>query len=174
MNPDRVRRIGAVVGREIREALPPFVFFLILFHLIALTKAVVLEEYSFTALRATFATVGALIVAKAILLVEALPIARLFAAQKLAQIVWKTLLFAAVALAFRVLEELVPLISKYGGVADAVRRMLDEVHWPLFWVVALWIVGSLFLYCAVAEIVRAVGSDRVRALFFAGPGEKSV
>jgi len=59
-------KMGGIAVREIREALPVTVFFLILFHMIALTKAVALDEYSITALRATAATVGALIVAKAI------------------------------------------------------------------------------------------------------------
>ena len=47
-------------------------------HMIALTKAVIVNDYSITALRATVATVGALIVAKAILVVENLPIDRFF------------------------------------------------------------------------------------------------
>ena len=165
-----MRRIGAVVVREVREAVPPFVFFLVLFHMIALTKAVLLEDYSVTALGATFATVGALIVAKAILLVEALPIARLFSARKFVQALWKTLLFAGVALLFRFLEELVPLISRSSGIVAAVERLIEEVHWPLFWVVALWIVASLFLYCMAAEIVRAVGTGKVKALLFGDPG----
>lgn len=161
-----MKRIGAIVVKEIREALPPFVFFLILFHMIALTKAVVLDDYSLTALRATFATVGALIVAKAILVVEALPLARLFPAQKLVQILWKTLLFTAVALLFRFVEELVPLVSKYGSVPAAADRAREEIHWPLFWVVGLWILGSLALYCVAAELVRAVGPERVRDALF--------
>lgn len=165
-----MNRIAAFVFREVREALPPFVFFAVLFHLIALTKAVLLEDYSVTALRATFATLGALIVAKAILIVEALPVGRLFPGRRLVQILWKTLLFACVALLFRVVEELVPLLSKYGGLAQAVRRLLDEVHWPLFGVVALWIVVSLFLYCVAAELVRALGSEKIRRVLFGGRG----
>ena len=77
-----VKKIGAVVAKEIREGLPSFIFFLFMFHMIALTKAVSLGDYSITSLRATVATVGALIVAKAVLVVEALPIARLFSADE--------------------------------------------------------------------------------------------
>jgi len=168
---EQVNRIGAIVVKEIRDALPPFVFFLILFHMIALTKAVVLEDYSVGALRATFATVGALIVAKAILVIEALPLARLRAGNRMIQLLWKTLLFAAVALAFRILEELVPLISKHGSVGAAAARMMDEVHWPLFWVVALWIFFSLFLYCVASELLRAMGPEMTRRTLFGRGGE---
>jgi hypothetical protein len=168
----RARRFGAVVVREVREALPPFVFFLVLFHLIALTKAVLLDDYSITALRATFATVGALIVAKAILLVEALPFAKLVPAPRIAQVLWKTLLFGVVALAFRFLEELISLVSKYASVATAVERALEEVHWPLFWVLALWMLISLFLYCVAVELVRAIGSEKVAQALFGARGER--
>lgn len=63
-------RIGAFVMKEIRGILPATILFLFLFHMIGLTKAVLLEDYSVNALRATTATIGALIVAKAILTVE--------------------------------------------------------------------------------------------------------
>ncbi len=84
-----MNKIGAIVVREIREALPATIFFLFLFHLIGLTKAVSLNDYSITALRAAGATMAALIVAKAILLVEALPIAQLSSGRRISQVVWK-------------------------------------------------------------------------------------
>src|SRR5512139_456067 len=159
-----MRRIWAIVAKETREALPATIFFLFLFHMIGLTKAVALDEFSFTALRAAGATVGALIVAKAILLVEALPIARLFSGRLIYQILWKTLLYGLVALAFRVVEEFIPLVSKHGGVAAGAGAMLEEVAWPLFAVFAAWTLGGLFLYCLAAELVRSVGRDRVKEI----------
>ena len=157
-------KIGAVIAKEFKEAVPATIFFLFLFHLIGLTKAVVLDEYSFTALRAAGATIGALIVAKAILLVEALPVARLFSGRLIHQVLWKTLLYSLVALVFRFLEELIPLASKHGGVAAGARAMIEEVSWPLFAVFAAWMLGGLFLYCIAAELVLAVGSDKVKEI----------
>jgi hypothetical protein len=157
-------KIGAVIAKEFKEAVPATIFFLFLFHLIGLTKAVALDEFSFTALRAAGATVGALIVAKAILLVEALPVARLFSGRLIHQVLWKTLLYGLVALAFRFVEELIPLVSKRGGVAAGARAMLDEVSWPLFAVIAAWMLGGLFLYCLAAELVRSVGAAKVREI----------
>jgi hypothetical protein len=161
-----VKKIGAIVAKEIREALPATVFFLCLFHLIALTKAIALDDYSLTALRAAGATVGALIVAKAILVVEALPLARLFAGRLAVQILWKTLLYGMVALLFRVIEEIIPLVSKHGGVVPAAGAIYREVSWPLFGVLALWILGGLLLYCLASELVHTIGSDRVKDLLF--------
>jgi hypothetical protein len=161
-----VSKIAVVVGKEIREALPATLFFLCLFHMIAITKAVVLNDHSITALRAVGATVGALVVAKAILVVEALPIARRCAGRRVWQLLWKTLLFGTVVLLFRAVEELIPLAAKYGGVVPAAAAMYHEVAWPVFGVLALWILGGLLLYCVASELVRALGPDRVKDLLF--------
>jgi len=159
-------KIGTAVAREIREAVPPTIFFLVLFHMLGLTKAVALSDYSFTALRAVGATVGALIVAKAILVVEALPLARRFSRRRIAQVVWKTLLYSAMALLFHLAEEVIPLAWKHGSLAAGIGAMSSEIVWPLFAVLSLWVVGGLFLYCLAAELVSAIGPHRVRELLF--------
>jgi len=159
-------KIKAIIAKEIREALPTTLFFLFLFHLIALTKAVVLDDYRITALRAAGAMVGALLVAKAILVVGALPIARRFAGRRVGQLLWKTLLYGMVVLLFRAVEELIPLAAKYGGVVPAATAMYHEVAWPVFGVLALWILSGLLLYCVASELVRAMGPDRVKELLF--------
>jgi hypothetical protein len=159
-------KIGTAVAKEIREAVPPTIFFLVLFHMLGLTKAVAVSDHSFTALRAASATVGALIVAKAILVVEAFPFARLFSRRRIAQVMWKTLLYGAVVLLFCLAEELLPLAWKHGGLTAGIRAMSGEIAWPLFAVQSLWVVGGLFLYCLAAELVRAIGPHRVRELLF--------
>jgi len=159
-------KIGTAVGKEIREAVPPTIFFLALFHLLGLTKAVALSDYSFTALRAAGATVGALIVAKAILVVEALPLAKRFSRRRAVQVLWKTLLYSAMVLLFRAAEELIPLAWKHGSLGAGLAAMSSDISWPLFIVLSLWVVGGLLLYCLAAELVRAVGARRVRELLF--------
>ena len=161
-----MRKIGAVVAKEIREALPAAIFFLWLFHMLALTKAVSVGDYSFTALRATVATVGALIVAKAILVVEAMPMSRIFSRKLWLHIFWRTLLFNVVVLMFRFVEELIPLLRKHEEFFAATAHLYRETVWPQFWVLQLWMFCALFLYCIVSEIVRLVGADKVKAMLF--------
>ena len=164
-------KIGAIVVKEIREALPATIFFLFLFHMIGFTKDVALDEYSFTALRSAGATLGALIVAKAILVVEALPMSRLSSGSRMTQIIWKTLLYGLMVLLFRFVEELIPYASKHGSLVSAVQAMFGEVSWVLFTVLALWILGGLFLYCLASELVQAVGPDRIKTVLFSAREE---
>ncbi len=161
-----MKRLGTIVAREFRKALPATIFFFILFHLISLTKVVSLNDFSLTALHAVRATVAALLVAKAILVVEALPIARFRTGTRFSVILLKTLLYSAVTLLFRLLEELISLTSKHHGVMPALRSMFSEISWPLFAVLALWILGGLFLYCLASELIKAMGRDAVKHLLF--------
>jgi len=161
-------RFVDVVVPEIKEALPATVLFLFLFHMVALTRAVELGEPGLGALRATTATLGALIVAKAILAVEALPISRHFAGRLAAHILRKSALFALVALAFRLLEEVIHLARERGSLSAGVDALADGISWPVFWVTMLWVVGGLLVYCLAAELARIIGHGEVRRRLF-GP-----
>lgn len=164
-------KLLTVVAHEIREGIPAFLFFLVVFLLGRITRALTLDEYHITVGGTTVAVIGALMVAKAILVADALPLTKIFARRALAfSIVWTSLVYFTITFAFHYLEELVPLWRKYGGVVAAHERLLEEVSWPHFWVVQLWVAFSLLCYCTGVELVRAIGKDRVRALFFGARG----
>jgi hypothetical protein len=105
--------------------------------MIALTKAVILDDYHITMTGSSIATVGALIVAKALLVAEKLPIARLFSRTMLYNLLWKTLRFSAVAGLFRFVEELMPPIAKHHGLVTAATHLFEEMSWPHFWVLQM-------------------------------------
>lgn len=159
-------RATSFVVKEVREALPATILFLFLFHMVALTRAVSVGDYSFGALRATTATVGALLVAKAILVAEALPIARLPSRRRAAQVAWRVVLFGLMVLVFRLVEEIVPLVVEHGELPGAVRALAQEISWPIFWVTTMWVLGGVFFYCVAAELVHELGAGKVREIFF--------
>jgi len=160
----QMSKVMAIVAREIREAVPALLFFLVVFHMILITKNVILKDYHITTTGAAIATVGALIVSKAILVVEKLSIARLFSGRMLYHILWKTLLFNAVSLLFRFIEEFVPLLAKHNSLITAATHLIDEVPWPRFWVLQMWLCSSLFLYCLAAELVHMIGAVKVKEM----------
>ncbi|MNF55949.1 hypothetical protein D3C84_374250 [compost metagenome] len=157
-------KLGRVIVHEFKKMLPVALFFLVTLHMLALTKAVVLEGQGISVVNTAAATIGALIVAKAVLVVELLPLAKLFGHRMLHNVLWKTLLFAATATLFQILEDLIPRLFHGQGLAEAMGSMIAEVHWPHFWVIQMWLVALLFLYCFMSDLFRAVGADRVRSL----------
>jgi len=161
-------KVLSVVAREIREALPAVVFFMLAFHMVAVTNAAILEEHKISGATAALATVAALIVAKVILIVEKLPLARLFASRLIYNILWRTFLFGAVTTAFRIAEELIHGLLRDERIRDAAGHMIGSVTWTHFLIVQMWIFSMIFLYCLAAELARVIGPAKVRKMLL-GP-----
>jgi hypothetical protein len=170
-----MRKLAAFLLQELREALVPAVFFFAAFSMGAITKALVLESYGLTPTGLAVAAVGALIVAKAVLIAEHLPITNAFTGRwPIFAIAWKSAIYWVFCLAFRFLEEMIPLWSRYGSLAQAIRRLEDEVSWPLFVAVQLWLVVALLLYTALVELDERFGRGSLwRALVHGTPRVKA-
>ncbi|HET9700821.1 MAG TPA: hypothetical protein VFP70_07880 [Burkholderiales bacterium] len=166
-----MKKILAIIVHEIREAIPAFLFLLLVLGLARVTMALVLESYHVGVHATAVVVIGALILAKAILVADALPLTRIFADRALVlSALWKTLIYGVITFAFRFLEEFIPLAHRYGGITAAWDRLLEEVSWPHFWAVQIWITFSLLCYSLGVEVVRALGREKIMALLFgAGP-----
>ena len=155
---------------EVLEFIPPAIFFLVAFQLLALTQSMMLKQYGIRTPVFLAAIVGAFVVAKVVLLLDHVPIINRFPDKPLIyNVVWKTLLYAIAAMSFRYVEHLVHFWRKTGNLAEANRQLLDEVVWPHFWAVQMWLVVLLLTFCALRELSRALGRDRVREMFFSSP-----
>jgi hypothetical protein len=155
-----MKKIWHIVLHEIRVAIPPFLFFLIFLHMLAVTRAVANNDMELTALRASAATIGALLVAKSILVVESLPLARWFRGMMIVNVIWRTFLFGLVVLAFRVIEEIVTNHLKHEqskSLSDLATQFLS----PMTLVEVGWIFIGMFGFCLIAEYCRLLGGDLV-------------
>ncbi len=56
-----------------------------------------------------------------------------------------------------------------GIIALAHRQLLNKVVWPHFWFIQIWLLVLFFLYCTMRELIRVLGRERVRAMFFGPP-----
>ncbi len=168
-----MKKIFAVVLHEVREAIPSFLFFLAVLGLGRVTKVLLLDEYHLTVTGTAVVVVGALILAKAVLIADALPIANVFAQRAMIQsIAWKSAVYYLITLVFHYLEELVPLVRKSGGVVAAHHQLLAQVSWPHILAVQLWVALAVLLYATLVELVRAIGKERVRDLLFRSRGAR--
>jgi hypothetical protein len=155
------------IHHELLELLPPTIFFLIAFHVIAISRALMLLQYGVSASTFAGATIGALVVAKVVLIADLLPFINRFPEKPLIyNVVWKTVIYVLGALVVHYLEHLIPLWWRDGDFVAANSHLMTEVVWPHFWAVQLLLVVLLFVYCAFREFVRAVGRREVVAMFF--------
>src|SRR5215475_12879175 len=111
---DRLTRISAFLLHELREVIPPTIFFFIGFNLILFTKRLFLADYLIEYTGFLIATTGALIVGKVILIANKLPFLRRFDYAPLAYpILFKTIVYTVLVFVARLLEALLHYL--FGG-----------------------------------------------------------
>ncbi len=153
--------------KEFLEVLPAVIFFFIAFHLIALTESLILREYGVPVSTTVLVTVSALVIGKAILIADKLPFINRFPNKPLIyNIAWKTFIYLLIALFFRYLEALIPRLFKYQSWSLAHQHLQQEIVWPHFWAVQIWLLMLLLGYSIGREIVRAMGKRKILEMFF--------
>ena len=68
-----MRPIGEIIKHEIRELAPVVIYFFIALNILGLTRTLILRQYGITVSTFFNATIGALVVAKVVLVVGVLP-----------------------------------------------------------------------------------------------------
>ena len=163
-----MNKVWAKVKHEIFEDIPPAIFFLISFHIVVLDRALMAREFGLPVSSMVNATIGALLVAKVVLVADMLPAINRFPEKPLIyNVVWKTVLYVGASLLAHYLEQLIPLWWRLGFTA-ANEHLWSKLVWPHFWAIQLWLVVLIFIYCVMRELVRVIGRDRVLGIFF-GP-----
>ena len=154
---------------EFHEILPPMIFFFVSFHIIVLERALLAEEFGLHVSSLAGATIGALLVAKVVLVADMLPAINRFPEKPLIyNVLWKTAIYMSASVLVHYLEHLVPLWWRMGFRA-ANDHLWSELVWAHFWAVQLWLVVLILVYCVARELVRAIGRDRVIRIFFGAP-----
>lgn len=160
------------IKHEYLEMLPPAIFFFIAFMMILVSKRLILSEYGIFWSGFGAACVGAVMVAKVVLIVDKLSFVNRFAGRKLAYAAsWKCLIYVLAANLVQYLEHVMPLLLKHKGLAEAHRLFMAETVWPHFWLIQMWLTVLFFVYCALRELVRVIGRDKVVHLFFGGQND---
>jgi hypothetical protein len=154
----------------VHEMIPPTVFFFVAFQLLAFTRSLMLKRYDIEVTTFLAATIGALVAAKVVVLADLLPFINRFPDRPLIyNIAWKTPIYFAAAFTVRYLEELFHYYRQHGDLLSANQHLLDEVIWTRFWAIQIWLTVLLLVYCVQSELVRVLGRDRMRELFFGAP-----
>jgi hypothetical protein len=128
-------RLLAFIIKELKELLPPTVFFAISFNLILLTTQPILADYLVHFLSFLVATTSALVVGKSVLLADALPFFRRFdAAPMIRSVLFKTIVYWSVVFLVQFLEKLVEYWFGGGtirGIPDYIASGLLKNRWRL-------------------------------------------
>src|SRR6516164_9000544 len=148
------RRVGAFVLRELREMLPPTIFFFIGFNLILLTTNLLVANYGAAFGSFMLVTGGALVVGKAVLVANATRSIRRFdRAPLIRPILFKTLFYWAVVLVARLLEHWIRFwLVEHHPLGTFLPYMAATFDWHHFIAIQLWIFVLFLVYETAAEL----------------------
>ena len=160
-------RLLAFVIKELREVLPPIVFFAVSFNLIVLTTDLILADYRASFGNFMVATVGALVAGKAVLLANVTPFMRRFdTAPMIRPILFKTIVYWTVVFLVRFLEKLVEYLFAGGTLSGIPEYMATHFTWHRFAAIQIWIFVLFLVYTSVAELNARLGDGKLRKIFF--------
>jgi hypothetical protein len=158
---------GHKVKHFIKDWIPPAVFFFVAFQLLAFTRSLMLRQYGIDVTTFMVATIGALVASKVVALTDLLPFLNRFPKRPLIyNIAWKTAIYFVASCLVRILEAFIHFYCKQGEVRGAIRHMIDEIIWPHFWAIQIWLLVLLLVYCTMNALISALGRDQMRELFF--------
>ena len=126
-----------------------------------------LRQYGLTLPLIASTTAAVLLIVKVVIITDKFPVINRFPDKPLMyNVVWKTVIYAAAALLIHYLEHLVPIWWRTGDLGAANRQLVSEIVWPHFWAIQLLLIVLLFVYCALRELIRAIGREKVIEMFF--------
>ncbi|WP_066734183.1 hypothetical protein [Cupriavidus sp. D384] len=161
--------VVATIKHEFLEMLPPTIFFLVALHIVAVIRALMVRSSGIELETSASILLAALILGKAVLIANMMPFINRFPDKPLIwNVGWKTLIYMLVALLVHYLERLYEYWKEAPSLAAANHTLLVEMNWPRFWAIQILLLTLIFSYCVIAEIVRVVGRERFRRMFF-GP-----
>jgi hypothetical protein len=149
--------------------LPPTIVFFIALHIVAFLRVLMLQGTGIAPGTTVSIAVAALILGKAVVIADLLPFINRYPDKPLAyNVAWKTTIYVLVATLVHYGERLVDVWRETGDFHAANQRLLAEIVWPHFWAVQIFVALLILMYCTMRELVRVIGADKMRRMFF-GP-----
>jgi hypothetical protein len=148
------RRVGAWFLHELREVLPPTIFFFIGFNLIVLTTNLILADYLVAFGNFIVATAASLVVGKSVLVANAMALIRRYDRAPLIQpILFKTAVYWAVVFVARLLEHFVRFCLIEGNpLGDFLPHMVATFSWHRFAAIQIWTLVLFLIYVTASEL----------------------
>ena len=162
-------KLSTTLKKEFFELLPPTIFFFVALHIVKFIRVLALKGTGFSPLSSGSIAVAALILGKAVLIADMLPLINRFPNKPLIyNVAWKTLIYLLAATLIHYVERLIDFWRQAGSFVAGNEKLLAEIVWPHFWAIQIILFVLIVMYCMMHELVRVIGKEKVLRIFF-GP-----
>src|SRR5438045_5942719 len=153
-------KLGTTLKKEFFELLPPTIFFFVALHIGTFIRVWMLKGTGISPLSSMSIGVAALILGKAVLISDMLPMINRFPNKPLLyNVAWKTLIYLLMATLIHYVERLIDFWRQTGGFVVGNKELLAEIVWPHFWAIQIILLVLIAAYCMVHELVRVIGRE---------------
>src|SRR6184192_1490642 len=162
-------KLSTKLKEEFFKLLPPTIFFFVALHIIMFIRVLMLEGTGVSPSSSISIAVAALILGKAVLLADMLPMINRFPNRPLIyNVAWKTLIYLVMATLIHYVERLIDFWRQTGSFVAGNKELLEKIVWPHFWAIQIILLVLIVMYCTMHELVRVIGKEKVLRIFF-GP-----
>src|SRR5436189_6321568 len=151
-------KLSTTLKKEFFELLPPTIYFFVALHIVMFIRVLMLEGTGLAPSSSVSIAVAALILGKAVLIADLLPMINRFPHKPLIyNVAWKTVIYLLISAVIHYLERLFDFWRQTGSFAAGNQKLLSEIIWPHFWAIQIILFVLIAMYCTVHELVRVIG-----------------
>ena len=162
-------KLFSKLKEEFLALLPPTIYFFVALHIVAFVRVLMLKGTGVAPSSSISIAVAALILGKAVLIADMLPLINRFPNKPLIyNVAWKTVIYWLLSAVIHYLERLIDFWRETGGFVAGNEKLLSLIIWPHFWAIQIILLVLIAMYCMMHELVRVIGKDKVMRIFF-GP-----
>ena len=160
-------KLSSKLKEEFLALLPPTIYFFVALHIVAFVRVLMLKGTGIAPSSTIKIAVAALILGKAVLLADMLPLINRFPNKPLIyNVAWKTLIYLVISAIIHYLERLIDFWRETGSFVAGNEKLLSLIIWPHFWAIQIILLVLIAMYCMMHELVRVVGKEKVMRIFF--------
>ena len=162
--------LGQAVRKEARVVFLTTLYFATWFALLVLLKKLILEQYQIEVTGLSLALVGALIVAKVVLVLEHVSLGEWIRRHPAAvDVAVRTLLYAIGVLIVLLLEKAFESRHEAGGFGPALLRVFEHRDMPHVWANTIVVACALLVFNVLAVLRRQLKEESLFRSFLARP-----
>src|SRR5438270_4738659 len=156
----------AKLKEEFFKLLPPTIYFFVALHIVAFVRVLMLKGTGIAPSSSVSIAVAALILGKAVLLADMLPLINRFPHKPLIyNVAWKTVIYLLLSAVIHYLERLIDFWRETGGFVAGNQKLFAEIIWPHFWAIQIILFVLIAMYCTMHELVRVIGREKAVRIF---------
>ena len=154
---------------EFFKLLPPTIYFFVALHIVAFIRVLMLKGTGIAPSSSISIAVASLILGKAVLIADMLPMINRFPNKPLIyNVAWKTVIYLLLSAVIHYLERLIDFWRQAGSFVAGNQKLFAEIIWPHFWAIQIILFVLIAMYCTMHELVRVIGREKAMRIFF-GP-----